>query len=476
MKLAYQQTLTAADIVAGFIAVTDSIVDDLLGANLYTNATEQGIAQANAIPPLAKDLALYKSSFMFYANTETKQRLFLTLVGTSALTGKDVTLGGVTYEFGASEIISGAGSPQALVSATGVAATDIDLTARSLVRVINRYASNTSVYAYYLSGPDDLPGQILIEERGLGAAAFTIQAQDAAISAMFFPAPPVGPATSSASTSSNEVYENRLYYSKGDEPEHVPLLNFLPVGPANSPILRIAALRDSLIIIKQEGANTSTAERVGEGVYRLNGDNASSFSVTPLDLTVTCKAKSSVVVLQNTVMMLSNQGVVAISDTGVQVISREIEDALKPLLQFSNLDTYTCALGYESERAFLLSIMSSSSDTAPMQTYRYNIFTRAWTRWTRLTTPIRKAISRLRPFPVARLSSRFPAPRPKLAGRLSRAQPLSRLIQSRVPALTGRLSLPLKLRPLGLPAQLQSSLMLALISSGTHGRQRSPGF
>lgn len=369
MKLAYQQTLIAGDITAGFITVTDSIVDALLGANLYTNATEQGISQANAIPPLAKDIALYKSSFMFFANTETKQRLYVTLVGTASLTGKTITLAGTAYNFGASEIVSGGGSPQAEVSATGTAAVDIDLTARSLVRVINRYASNTAVYAYYLSGPEDLPGQILIEERGLGVAAYSVTASDSAISGMFFPAPPTS-GSASASTSSNDVYENRLYYSKADEPEHVPLLNYLPAGPANSAILRIAALRDSLIIIKEDG------------VYRLTGDNASSFNVVPLDLTVFCKAASSVVVLQNTVMMLSNQGVVAISDTGVEVISREIEDSLKPLLQFSNLDTYTCALGYESERAFLLSTMSLSSDTEPTQIYRYNIFTRAWTRWT----------------------------------------------------------------------------------------------
>jgi hypothetical protein len=436
MGLVYQYTLVSGDISAGFITFTDSITDELRGETLYTSPSEQGILQANDRPPLCKDLALFRSSFMFYANTETPQRLFVSLVGTASLgftgtgdttntsptvsnvtnvtsshigwkvsgtgipagttilnvvgstvtlsanatatnvgvtltfiTNQTITLGGVTYNFGLTEISSGAGSPQAKVSVTGVAAFDIDETARSLIRVINRYASNTTVYAYYLTGADDLPGQMLIQEKGVGASAFTLQASASAIASMFFPAPPVSPSTNSQSTSSNSIQKNALFYSKFQEFEHVPTLNYLPVGPANKQILRIAPLRESLIIIKEEG------------VYRLTGENAQSFSVTPLDLTVFCKAPNSVAVLSNQVMMLSNQGVVAISETGVQVVSREIEPSLKPLIAKSTIADFTSALGYESDRHYLLSTITDQSDTAANQTLVYNIFTRTWMRW-----------------------------------------------------------------------------------------------
>jgi len=369
MGLVYQYELVSADISAGYITFTDSVTDALRGATLYTSPSQEGIAQANDRPPLAKDLTLFKSNYMLYANTQTKQRLSVTLVGTSGLSGKTITLGGVTYNFGASEIISGGGSPQVNVSATGVAATDIDLTARSLVRVINRYASNTTIYAYYLSGPDDLPGQILIEEKGIGASAFTLQASDTTISGMFFPAPPVG-TTNTKSTSSNSVQKNAVYYSKTQQPEHVPPLNYLLVGPANKDILRIVALRDSAIVIKEEG------------VYRITGETPQSFTVVPVDLTVFCKAADSVVVLANQVFMLSNQGVVAISESGVQVVSREIEPNLTPLLQASNLASYTCGMAYESERSYFLSTITQSSDTAANQTFVFNIFTRTWVRHT----------------------------------------------------------------------------------------------
>lgn len=368
MALVYQVALLAADISNGFITFTDSITDALRGAALYTSPSQEGISQANDRPPLAKDIGYYKSAYQLYANTSTKQRLFITMVGTSGLTGQTITLGGVTYNFGATEIVSGAGSPQVKVGSTGVAAVDIDSTARSLVRVINRYAPNTAVYAYYLSGPGDLPGQMLIEEKGIGAAAFTAQSSTTGIAAMFFPAPPVSPATTTKSTSSNQVQKNAVFYSKAQQGEHVPSLNYLLVGPANKAILRIAALRDSVIVIKEEG------------VYRIAGENPNSFTVVPIDLTVFCKSPDSVAVLGNQVYMLSNQGVVAISDTAVQVVSRSIEQLIQPLLTYSNISTLTTGFGYESERSYFISTMSNSNDTAQTQTFVYNYFTKTWVR------------------------------------------------------------------------------------------------
>lgn len=369
MALIYQYAATSTDITNGYVTFTDSITDALRGATLYTSPSQEGIAQANERPPLCNDLALFRSSFMFYANTKTKQRLYVTMVSASSLSGKTITLGGVVYNFGASEIVSGGGSPQALVSATGVVAFDIDATARSLVRVINRYAGNTTVYAYYQSGPSDLPGQIVIEEKGIGAAAFTLQASDTAISSQFYPAPPVSPATNTLSTSSNSIQKNALYYAKFQQNEHVPLANYLLVGPSNKEILRIAPLRESLIIIKEEG------------VYRLTGETPQSFTITPLDLTVICKAPESIAVLSNQVLMLSNQGIVSITETGVQTVSHEIEPMLKPLLTLSTLKDYTSSFGYESDRHYFISTLTNTAETTPSQTLVYNIFTRTWVRW-----------------------------------------------------------------------------------------------
>lgn len=368
MGLVYQVALASADISNGFVTFTDSITDSLRGATLYTSPSQEGISQANDRPPLSKDIGFFKSKFMLYANTSTKQRLFVTMVGTSGLSGNTITLGGVTYNFGSTEIVSGGGSPQAQIGTTGVAAVDIDTTARSLVRVINRFASNASVYAYYLTGPGDLPGQILVEEKGIGASAFTLQASAVGIAPMFFPAPPVSPSTNAKSTSSNQIQKNAVYYSKIQQGEHVPALNYLLVGPANKNILRIAPLRDSTIVIKEEG------------IYRISGEDPTSFTVVPIDLTVFCKSADSVAVLGNQVYMLSNQGVVAISDTAVQVISRDIEQLIQPLLTYSSISSLTTGFAYESERSYYISTMSNPADLAQTQTFVYNYFTKTWVR------------------------------------------------------------------------------------------------
>lgn len=366
--LVYSATLTSTDISNGYVDFTDRIIDELIGETIYTAPGQGGIAQGNVPPPLSKAIAFYKNAFMFYGNTETEQQLYLTLVGTSGLSSNTITLAGSTYNFGASEIQSGGGSPQAAVSTGGTAAQNIDATARSLVRVINRYASNTSVYAYYISGPDDLPGQILIRARSVGSAAFTVHCNAAGISSMFDPPPPTSAPSSGRSVSSNESVKNRLYYSKYQQPEHTIGAGYYPVGSANYEILDLVPLRDSLIIIKEEG------------VFRLVGDSENSFVITTLDDTVYCRARNSITKLENQVFMLSNKGFVAISDTGVEIVSRNIANFVKRLLSFTNLDTYTAAYGIESDSEYRISLPAENTDTVATQTLVYNVLTRAWSK------------------------------------------------------------------------------------------------
>lgn len=363
--LCYTATVTSTDVSNKYVSFTDIVIDALLKNELYTNATQQGIVQGNSQPPLARDMALYKSAFAFYANTSTKHQLQLTLIGTGSLSGRTITIAGTTYTFDATKDAS---IGQVKVFSSGTAAQNIDDTARCLVEVINTYATNTTVYAYYISGTDETPGKVMIEERSIGGASFTVTSGDSTIQTMFFPQPPTSGSVQSNTSSTNRE-KNGLYYSKEGELEAVPLLNYFPVGPSNTELLRIAPLRDALVLIKEEG------------VYILTGDSPSNFNINPLDLTVQCKSVDSVVVLQNKVYMLSNQGVVAISDNGVEVISHDIEPEFLPLLTYSNLNTYTAAIAYESDRTLLISTIKNSTDTEATQTFVYNAFTRAWTKF-----------------------------------------------------------------------------------------------
>src|SRR5690606_38690766 len=104
-------------------------------------------------------------------------RYFLTLLSAATISAEEtITIGGVTYTAKATENIANA---ELDLASVGSAAQNIRDTALSLVRVINRHASST-VYAYYLSGPDDLPGKMLLEERGIGGSAFSLTSNAAA--------------------------------------------------------------------------------------------------------------------------------------------------------------------------------------------------------------------------------------------------------------------------------------------------------
>ena len=160
---------------------------------------------------MAEDIGVFKNT-MFYANTTSKHRKYVTLLATdgSGLVADDViTIAGVSYVGKAAETAS---SAEFEVYTLGSAAQNIRDTAISLVRVINRYTSST-VYAYYLSGPDDLPGKILLEEVSLGGSAFHVGSTRA--SAWSPSTVPTAQVVSSVDTAGDTLTINSHGYSDG---------------------------------------------------------------------------------------------------------------------------------------------------------------------------------------------------------------------------------------------------------------------
>jgi hypothetical protein len=494
-QLIYEANPTSGEIAAKSITVNDITPESFRGANLYTNPNSgEGIAQANEVPPLAKDIATFKNS-TFYANTQTKHRKQISLLSATGLSGKtfNIRQSGVTttYTFtdqvaqevtvtcvagnlyatpgvgeyfdifsadnanqyrvwfnvssgntapaGGSGItllevgitagmtnaqvaaavqaklnpltafiatvatnvvtvvnedvgmanaptehvadagftvavsVAGSGEDAATrkigISNAATPAQSVDETARSLVRVVNKQISEV-VNAFYLSGPADVPGAILFEDRTLGTTAFDLSVGDTSgsISTKFDPDLPTlsgGPAVNS----DNEVKPNRIYYSKSYEPEAVPLVNFIDVGAKDQRILRVVPLRDSLFILKSDG------------IYRLSGETTANFQVSLFDSSTLLVAPDTATVLNNQIYMVSTQGIATVSDTGVSVISRPIENLILPLTQYAAFTTASFAIGYESDRSYLLWTLTNSSDTVSTQCFRYNTFTSTWTTW-----------------------------------------------------------------------------------------------
>lgn len=315
----------------------------------------------------------------------------------------------------------------------------IDEQARSLVRVVNA-DSLSPVVAYYVSGADSIPGQIFFESKSLVDDNFYIGATDPSIQDKYSPELPLTesitaisiaseaqitsaghglstgdtvyiydtdstpviqggytvtvvdtdnftvPVTTTATgtmgfwfkntvQSDNEVSPNRLYFSKTGLPESVPLLNYIEIGAKDKEISRIIALRDNLFALKEDG------------IYIVTGSSSPNFGSRLLDSSVKIIAPDSAVVLNNRIYCLTDEGVVAITEAGAEVLSRPIEDRILAVTNPSVDFRYkTFGVSYDSDRAYILFLPTDSDSTVADQAYRYNSITGTWTRWTKDAT------------------------------------------------------------------------------------------
>jgi len=427
MYLCLEGNPTSGEIAANLLTVTDSTPDALLGPTLYTSPTQQGIENGNLPPPFAKDIALF-NGLTLYANTRNKNRMFLTLLGSSApalgyvaTTGDThtnttldglgtttnvrvgmkvrgtgipatsrvltidsptavtltvaatATAAGVTIEF--EDVVTLAGTEyyasaaesvadrEFLAASAGTPAEDIEDTALSLVKVINRNATNTSIYAYYTSGYNELPGKITLEERAVGGATYYATSTNGT---SFNPTLPTS-GTTMAST--NDEKQNGIFISKNDQPDAVPIYAFVYAGSANKPIRRIIALRDSVFIFKDDG------------IFRFTGNDFASAVISLFDSSKKLYAYNSPAVFDNQIFCFVDDGVVAVSEQGVQLISKPIENVLLVISQYSNFQANTFGVGYDSDRKYMLWTIDTSDDTYAQTAYVWNAITGTWTIW-----------------------------------------------------------------------------------------------
>ena len=375
LRLQDEFTPSLAMLTAGIATSTDRTPTNLLQAFLYTNTNQDGILQSNFRPPFAKDACTYRN-YTFYANTRTAHTFDVSLLSTDLPDGLQVndtiTFTRLEDNFAftlTAKATENAAAGQFLKSATGDPGYDIQQTALSLVKVLNVYASNTFLNGYYTSGYEDVPGQMSFEMNTLSATGFKINSTRTTCWT------PTITSSGSAASSSNEYAPNRIYWSRELQPEAVPIGNWIEVGTKSQGIDRIVALRDGIIILKQDG------------VFRLSGQTP-SWTLTGLDNTVRILAPNTAATLDNQVYFLSDQGVVAASDNAVQILSYPIERQLLELTapsSYPNVVDLAFAVTYNADRKYILNLPTNGSDTSCKQQFCYNTITNTWTRWTRET-------------------------------------------------------------------------------------------
>jgi hypothetical protein len=241
-------------------------------------------------------------------------------------------------------------------------------TAIGLVKAINR-DTTSPVYARYVSGVDDLPGKFFLESKTFNTNPIQLRAVTAAATTPGSAFSPVLTTSFSDTESDQSVDPNTAAVAKVGEPEAVPRTSRIVIGARNKHGQRIFALRDSVLVLKDDG------------VFRVDGDRPSNLVATILDNTVVPIAPSTAVLSNNTVVFLADQGVSTATATSVEVISRMgIELPLQAVIGNSNIATASSAVAYESQRLYLLTTIAPQETTAT-RVYCYNFLTQAWTTW-----------------------------------------------------------------------------------------------
>lgn len=362
---------TSGDLTAGFFTVKDAVPQSQLGAFLYTNSGQQGIAQANTIPPLANDMCFF-FGYMIYGAATTQQKFILSLLSAEPPNGIQV---GDTFTVtnGASNFtLTGAASENIAlghfkVFTGGDPGSDILQTKQSLIHVLNRY-NQTLVYAFDATdstSATSLPGDFFIQEQSIGGGTFELSSSR---STCWNPALTTTPADNQSLAGGGL---GMGYCSKFQQPEAVPTANTINVGNPNFEWLRCLPLRNSVIVLK------------ADGLFQLTGTTF-PFTVTTLDTGTILTAPESCAVMNNQVFAYTNQGVVAIAETGPGIISRPIENILQPISSYlyPNFPVVTFGTPYETDRKYLMSTISpSDSFTRATIQYVYDTITESWTTY-----------------------------------------------------------------------------------------------
>ena len=317
---------------------------------------------------------------------------------------------------------------------------NIQDSALSLINVINTSAANTSVYAYYLSGFNDLSGKILLESRVLGEKEFALSST---FGVSFSPALPnrkritaistgllvssitsvahglttndfvyiynsnstpkvdgtfkvtvssvnvfsiVSPVSVAGTTAFFSLNQNAVVTENNSRPNVIAISK--NSQPESVPLLSSLIVGSANFPIKRILTNRdSLFVFKDDGIFLINGEDRSNFRVQLLDNTAIMLGPETAVTVNNQIFIFTTQGVCSVSETGVQILSKPVEGELLALTGQENgfgenfFEERAFAVGLESRRSYVLYLPSFGTDGQATQQFTYNFFTNCWTQW-----------------------------------------------------------------------------------------------
>ena len=449
MRLVYDIELTNQQWILGAGDPTLSLTINpyLNGASLYTNETQEGIAQASYRPRIAKCMAAFKG-MAFYGDllpeynqilegttgdgpsaarvmaigSEYEQldgtatigspviQFLTTFIANDYLTGCYVSQGGIV---GTAGTIIPANARIIAVSTGGVLGTDtitLDKNALSSAAVPILYVHDVLTVdgEEFINGVlSDMPNRqfgsrsdlvalvaahtdVRLEVSSNDEDPYTLlwQSNGAAFSISYQPRLTNGTlvglyGVSAVTSAAADADRSRVMWSKTLQPEAVPRLNFQDLGAWREPVLRMVPTRDSLFILK------------ADGVWRITGESPETLRVEEFDRTIRLIHRRAADLYENQVWAWTSNGIVAISEAGAQRMS---EPAIGSALEASQENIITLGLsappggcfiaGCTNQECVLVGVPSSTATGANANAkyiYCWEGKTGAWVRWQALT-------------------------------------------------------------------------------------------
>jgi hypothetical protein len=373
LYLAMTYPLTAANVTAGTALFFDITEETDLGASLYTNATQQGILQANERPPQAETIAWF-NQMLFFGRVQQPRQLVVRMVARPSA-GQTLTINGLVYTFTASTYNPAAGD----IPLNG----PVPDIARLLCTSINTRSPASGAQFVAAHAGD---GTIVLYEPYLNAnGAFDFVGSASGMIDLFDPPLETRTGPVYALSGSVEANAHRVMYSKLQEPEHVPTLNFVDIGSRSEPIMAMRATRRALYVFKTDG------------IWTIQGDTPETLRVQQIDSTARLLHPKAVAVGGDRVFAWTDGGVVQLGEGGVEAnLSapaiepdlRDIQVALQVTSDPATGSTLGCFLTYQDgEERLLLGVPAAVGDDAADSdevdsVYAYDMRTQAWTRWT----------------------------------------------------------------------------------------------
>jgi hypothetical protein len=371
--------LAAGDITTGYVVVSDLTPSGVLGTSAlaYFSPSDEGLTETNERPPYGRELCVFDQS-LFVANLNEPQRLELRLVATGGTfglaDGDEITFakfggaGSFMVKGYAGGDAGALGSGHFMLFTGGEVFDDNERTAISIVNAINEHASNDWVHASYVSGFDDLPGLISLEliqstyaDHSTTFSAFSTDHPTAWV-------PEIGPLT--GARSKGERRKARIRWSKQGKPEAFPPGNYVDAGDDDEAVLRCIPLGERVFILKERslwvlsGSRPYRCDQVGGPIAFIGADTAA--------------------ILSGRIFAFTSLGVVAISESGVELVGLPIEEATRAFTgaTLSHVKGHAFGCGDEGGGRYLLLLPEEGDDDGrPTHAYVWNALANAWSHW-----------------------------------------------------------------------------------------------